>query len=137
MKFWYSALYYKVYKLYEKRGESQPHIYAWGVTSLVIVLHFLLIEGMLSYMLFPSTFFNAYGIVLAALSIHFTNYFICNYNRKYIEIIAQFEQHQKRKLNRVIIVYLVILVFLNVFIAGTQRTLYQNIDKGQKSEVLK
>ena len=133
----FKLLFYWVYKLYQRRGDSQPQIYGWIVSSLIMALHVLLINWLISLFTFPATVLNEYSIIGAFILILVINYFIIFPNQGYLDFINEVEKRNLRKYNFLLVLYLVVLIVSNIITAGIQRSKYKDLKETRQKEIYK
>ena len=124
MFFLYKLVFYQIYKFYERKGDSYPHIYGWGGTSVIVILHILPLGIIGSLLLFNGVIeLNKY-LIIPFLIPYFINYFIFLHGKRYVQYLKEVDQKNKRFYGIGFVFYLVALIVINVVLANIHRSIY-------------
>lgn len=127
MLFLYKLCFYKVYNFYRKRGDTQPQIYGWTVTSLLLALHVLLVNWIVNLFIFPNHFLSVQLLIAAFLLILLVNYLLIFSGSRYLLYIKQVEKTHTRKHDYYLMLYIGAFILLSFLLADHNRSRIINL----------
>lgn len=122
---WYYYLSYRIYRFYEKKGDSMPLLFSFFIVVFSVCINILSICGLLSFFSPLINYINKINALILIFVISGVNYFLIYRKNRVGEVYRKFSENERlyRKWDLSITFYFVftILFFLSVMVASDIR----------------
>lgn len=114
-------IFFRIYKVYQRFGETQPYIYASGFVSLLLALNAFTVYAFFKYFFSKEkkTELSVAGGICALMMV--TVFFYCIKGRRFVKIVSEMDEKADFRLAIASLTYLVITVATWLFIINMLR----------------